>query len=135
MSTRTLSHPSPSKTLNALLWTAQILAGLALLGSGVMKIAGAPAMVQLFAAVGIGQWFRYVTGALEILGALGLLIPAYSGIGAVLLAGVLVGAVAAHLVRIGGSPLHALVMLALVSFVAWGRRDTLTRRERKHREG
>jgi putative oxidoreductase len=28
-------------------------------------------MVEMFATIGIGQWFRYVVGALEIAGAVG----------------------------------------------------------------
>jgi putative oxidoreductase len=32
---------------------------------------GDPAMVEMFATIGIGQWFRYVVGALEIAGAVG----------------------------------------------------------------
>jgi uncharacterized membrane protein len=32
-------------------------------------------MVGLFDAIGIGQWFRYLTGGLEVLGAVALLVP------------------------------------------------------------
>lgn len=36
------------------------------------KLAGAPAMVGLFDTIGIGQWFRYLTGSLEVSGRLDL---------------------------------------------------------------
>ena len=43
-------------------------------------------MIALFDALGIGQWFRYVTGSLEVLGALLLVVPGKTAFGAVLLA-------------------------------------------------
>jgi len=48
------------------LWVAQTaLAGMFLLAGG-SKLVGAPAMVTLFNAIGVGQWFRYVTGLIEV---------------------------------------------------------------------
>ena len=43
---------------------------------GFFKLSGDPRMVGLFDAIGVGQWFRYVTGSLEVLGAILLLIHA-----------------------------------------------------------
>jgi putative oxidoreductase len=37
-------------------------------------LAGVPAMVELFDRVGLGQWFRYFTGLLEVAAGIGLLI-------------------------------------------------------------
>jgi putative oxidoreductase len=39
-------------------------------------------MVEMFANIGIGQWFRYVVGALEVAGAAGVLVPRVSGLAA-----------------------------------------------------
>ena len=48
------------------LWVVQIaLAGMFLLAGG-SKLLGAPAMVTLFTTIGVGQWFRYVTGIIEV---------------------------------------------------------------------
>ena len=71
--------------------------------------------------------FRYVTGGLEVLGATALLVPRLAGAGALLLAGVMVGAVATHLFVVGGSPLMALVLLAVTALVAWSRRERTLR--------
>jgi uncharacterized membrane protein YphA (DoxX/SURF4 family) len=90
--------------------------------AGGNKLAGAPAMVALFDAVGIGQWFRYVTGALEVTGALLLVIPRASGIGAALLILVMLGATTAHLFVLHNSPAMPLMLLVGLVFVAWGRR-------------
>ena len=48
------------------LWVTQIALAAMFLFAGGSKLVGAPAMVDLFAAIGWGQWFRYVTGAVEI---------------------------------------------------------------------
>lgn len=90
--------------------------------AGFSKLTGAEQMVGLFESIGVGQWFRYVTGLLEITGAVLLLIPTLAGVGALLLACVMLGAVATHLFVIGGSPLTPLVLLAVLLVIAWGRR-------------
>jgi len=93
--------------------------------AGWLKLAGDPKMVQLFSVIGAGQWFRYLTGSLEVFGAALLLIPATAGFGALLLAAVMVGAVLTHLLILGGSPAPALVLLVAVVVIAWGRRDRI----------
>ena len=89
---------------------------------GFFKLSGDPRMVGLFDAIGFGQWFRYVTGSLEVLGAVLLLIPRLSGLGALLLVGAMLGAVATHLFVVGGSPLPAIILLIVTGVIAWGRR-------------
>jgi putative oxidoreductase len=107
------------------LWTAQVaLAGMFLLAGG-SKLGGAPQMVALFGAIGVGQWFRYVTGAIEVVSAAALLVPAFAPFGAVALAATMIGAVVTHLFIIGGSPAMPAVLLLGSAFVAWARRDQL----------
>lgn len=102
-----------------IVWGVRILLALAFGAAGAAKLAGVPQMVQVFDAIGVGQWFRYVTGAVEIMGAVLILIPAAGFFGALLLAATMVGAVATHLVVIGGSPMPAVVLGLLSAFVAW----------------
>jgi putative oxidoreductase len=45
-------------------------------------------MVETFERVGLGQWFRYLTGALELVGAALLLWPGTTAFGALLLTAV-----------------------------------------------
>jgi hypothetical protein len=85
-------------------------------------------MVGLFGAIGIGQWFRLVTGTLEVVGALLVLVPATAAFGALLLAVVMVGAVATHLFIVGGSPLMAIVLLAITIAIAYLRREQFSSR-------
>src|SRR5258708_28531366 len=98
---QTAHHPlvfaTPGKAVNVALWTLQVLVALAFVAAGSGKLLGSPGMIALFDTVGIGQWFRYVTGSLEVLGALLLVVPPTTAFGAVLLVCVMAGAVLAHL--------------------------------------
>ncbi len=47
--------------------------------AGFSKLSGNEQMVGLFEAIGLGQWFRYLTGTMEVAGAILLLIPRTSG--------------------------------------------------------
>ena len=107
------------------LWTLKVLAGLAFLAAGYAKLTGAEMMIATFDGVGIGQWFRYVTGAIEVVGAVLLFVPGKAFYGAVMLAVTMTGAVAAHLLLIGGSPLPALILLAITATIAWSNKEQM----------
>jgi putative oxidoreductase len=104
------------------LWTLQILAAAAFIMAGSFKLAGNPMMVGLFDQIGIGQWFRYVTGTVEIVGGLALLVPASAAFGGALLAITMVCAIGTHLFVVGGNPVPAIVLLLVTAGVAWVRR-------------
>ncbi len=114
---------STAKIINVVLWVLQIGAAGMFLMVGFLKLSGDPQLVGLFKAIGLGQWFRYLTGTLEVAGAILLLIPRTSGLAALMLAGVMVGAVVTHVFIVGGSPLMAIILLVVTSIVAWGRRQ------------
>ena len=42
------------------------LVALAFAAAGLAKLAGVDMMVATFDAIGVGQWFRYVTGIIEL---------------------------------------------------------------------
>jgi putative oxidoreductase len=114
---------STGKIMNVVLWILQIAAAGMFLMAGFSKLVGNEQMVGMFEVIGVGQWFRYLTGALEVAGAILLLIPRTSGLGAIMLAGVMAGAVMTHFFIIGGSPLMAIILLVVTGVVAWGRRQ------------
>ena len=126
---RTAHHPlataTPGKALNIALWTLQVLVALVFVAAGSGKLVGSAAMIALFDAVGIGQWFRYVTGSLEVLGALLLIVPGKTAFGALLLACVMSAAVVAHLTVLHTAPTAPLILFALTALIAWGRRSQL----------
>ena len=114
--TETKSHER-AKVVGLLVLKA--LLGVAFLAAGGAKLAGAPAMVAVFEKVGAGQWFRYVTGVLETAGAIGLFLPRFTRSAAALLALVMIGAIAAHLIKLGGNPTPPIVLLILSALVIW----------------
>jgi putative oxidoreductase len=120
-----LATATPGKPLNIVLWTLQVLVALVFVAAGSGKLLGALDMIALFDAVGAGQWFRYVTGSLEVLGALLLIVPSKTAFGAVLLACVMAGAVIVHLTMLHSAPTAPLALFALTALIAWGRRSQL----------
>jgi putative oxidoreductase len=114
-----------AKAVNIALWVVQILLALAFLGASSGKLLGKPEMVGLFEAIGIGQWFRYVTGLLEATGAVLVVVPRTKAFGAALLGIVMIGAVLTHLVILRNAPTAPAVLLLLSGIVAWGRRGDL----------
>jgi len=107
------------------LWVAQVALALMFLMAGGSKLAGVPAMVTLFDALGAGQWFRYVTGVIEVVSGLALLIPAVAVFGALLLIPTMIGAIIVNLFVVPASPVAPIVLLLLAAVVAWARRDQL----------
>src|SRR5262245_14593311 len=123
MATSSIPHPQSEKgtVLNIGLWVLQAGTALFLIYAGVFKLSGNPAMVQAFDMIGLGQWFRHLTGTLEVAGSVALLIPAVAGYAALLLACVMAGAVLTHIAILGGSFLVPLILLAVLLAIAWAR--------------
>ena len=107
------------------LWLTQIALASMFMFVGGLKLTGAPQLVALFDAIGSGQWLRYVTGSIEVVSAVALLVPAWAAFGALLLIPTMVGAVVTHLFIVGGSAVPATVLLTGSLAVAWARRDQL----------
>ena len=123
MSATSSQSVRPTRRIGA--WTLQGIIAAAFLAAGFAKLAGVPFMVDLFAQIGLGQWFRVLTGVVEVTGAVALLIPGLASIGALWLGGTMVGAVATHLFVLHTSPVPAIVLGVLNAVVIHLRRDEL----------
>ena len=104
------------------LWVTQIALAVMFVMAGGSKLAGVPAMVALFGALGLGQWFRYVTGFIEVGAAIALLVPSIAVYGALALVPTMIGAVAAELFIVGDSAVPPAVLLLGAVGVVWARR-------------
>ena len=82
-------------------------------------------MVSLFDAIGLGQWFRYVTGVIEVTSGIALLVPSAAIFGALLLVPTMLGAIAVNLFVVPASPIAPLLLLTAAAAVAWVRRHQL----------
>lgn len=112
--------------LTIVLWCLQVLAAIVIGGAGASTLAGAEQPMATFAAIGAGDWFRYLVGVLEVAGAVGLLVPRLHGLAALALVGLWLGAIATHVLLIGGSSVPAAVLLVLCAVIAWARRHETT---------
>jgi putative oxidoreductase len=104
----------------------RIVFALIFIGAGAAKLFGLPTLVQEFDIVGLGQWFRYFTGVVEITGAVLLLLPRTTFYGAGLLATVSIGAGVAQLMVLHGDVIHAVVMALILLAIAWTERRSFT---------
>jgi len=129
MSTNAASLEAPG---NGSLWVVQVLGAVLFFLAGFAKLSGDEQMVETFAALGIGQWFRYVTGLIEIASAILLLIPALTGIVAVLAVPMMIGVILTQFLIVGGSPALPIGLLIIASIVAWGRKETTLRLIRRN---
>src|SRR6185295_15511535 len=86
------------------LWVTQIALAVMFVMAGGSKLAGVPAMVDLFGALGLGQWFRYVTGVIEVTSGILLLVPSAAIFGALLLIPTMLGAIVVNLFVVPASP-------------------------------
>ena len=108
------------RAVQVALWALQILLAIMFAMAGLAKVFGDQAMVGMFAIIGIGQWFRYLVGVLEIAGAVGVLIPRFSGLAALGLMCLMAGATATNIFVLHASPLSPIVLVVVSALVAWG---------------
>jgi len=118
-----------AKTIGS--WVVAVLLALAFLGAGSLKLTSQPMMVANFAGWGFPSWFLYVTGTIEVVSAILLLIPRTALIGTGLLICTMIGALLTHLTHgqaaMIGAPLVLLLLLLLFGWLrGWGRTAALS---------
>jgi putative oxidoreductase len=94
-------------------WVFRISAGLLFLAIGLTKF-NDRTWVGLFADIGFGDWFRYLTGAIQSTAGVLLLVPRTTKAGAVLAGCTMAGAIAVHLfvldTGVGGAIIPAIIL-------------------------
>lgn len=111
----------PSRKLTILCWSLQVLVASILLQTLYFKFTGAEESRFIFATLGLEPWGRIGTGCVELVAAAMLLHGRLAASGAALAMGVISGAIASHLTRLGivvRDDGGLLFVLALVVFVA-----------------
>jgi putative oxidoreductase len=97
------------------------------LAVGITKLTGTGNTVEYFTAIGWGQWFRYLTGLLDIAGSVLLIVPRCASYGAIVLAGSAGLATLISLTVLRGNPMWGdsvmvlvpLALTLLAAAVAW----------------
>ncbi|MEV3991747.1 DoxX family protein [Streptomyces sp. NPDC049837] len=121
--------PVLSRRADIGVWTLQIVLALFFaIPSAAPKLVGHSSAAEAFDTIGFGDWFMYVVGALELAGAIALVIPVLSGVSALALIGLMAGALVTQLVFLGGQYWFTpVIFAALLGVVAWHRRHQNTR--------
>ncbi|MCJ8337449.1 MAG: DoxX family protein [Pseudomonadales bacterium] len=101
----------------------KILVAVAFIAAGTAKLTGAEMMVATFDNIGAGQWFRYLTGAIEVTAAILLFIPGTQAYGAAFLLCTMIGAVFTHWFILGPSAVPALVLGTLATIIVYVHRQ------------
>ena len=101
------------------IWILRLVPALLLLQTLYFKFTAHPESVKLFTEIGMEPWGRIGTGIIELIAAILLLIPRFTGFGALLGLAMMTGALYFHLTKIGvnfnGDPL--LFIYAVITFV------------------
>ncbi|WP_428392292.1 DoxX family protein [Lichenicoccus sp.] len=88
----------------------RVLAAFIFLAAAAMKLLAQPMMVAEFQKVGLGQWFRYAVGLIELVGGVAVLAPRTTWIGASLLLLVDLGAFFAQVTTLHMDWIHTIVI-------------------------
>lgn len=105
-------------------WICQVTAAVILGQTLFFKFTGAPESVYIFSTLGAEPWGRIASGVLELVAVALLLHPRTPALGAVLATGLMLGAIGAHLTRLGievrgdGGTLFALALVVLATSLA-----------------
>jgi len=115
-----------ARRLDGAVWTLRIALASIFVVVGFVKIPGSihPMWVRLFERIGFGQWFRYFTALVEIVGGMLMLVPSATPVSALLLASTMVGALLVHIfvIGIGVQTVVVIVLLSGITAVVCHRR-------------
>ncbi|MQY33203.1 hypothetical protein SRB17_11640 [Streptomyces sp. RB17] len=94
------------------------------IASALPKLIAHPSAVESFDKIGWGSGAMYTIGALELAGAVALLIPALQSVAAIALSTLMVGAFIVQLtVFHGQNAVTPLILMVPLALIAWARRE------------
>jgi len=104
-------------------WILRIIAALIMLQTLYFKFSGAEESVYIFSQLGMEPWGRIGSGILELIASILILYPKTTFLGSVLAIGLMLGALIAHLSKLGivvkndGGQLFIYALIVLVSSI------------------
>jgi putative oxidoreductase len=116
-------------------WLPRIAVALIFLSVGSEKFASHGPWIRVFARIGLGDWFRYLTGVMQVGGALLLLVPPLVTFGAVVLGCTMIGAIVANLFVLNTGLMAIIPALLLTAVIVVGWRAVTASRETRSARG
>jgi uncharacterized membrane protein YphA (DoxX/SURF4 family) len=104
-------------------WVLRIIAALIMLQTLYFKFSGAEESVYIFSQLGMEPWGRIGTGIFELIASILILYPGTTFLGSVLAIGLMLGAIGAHLTKLGivvkndGGQLFIYALIVLISSI------------------
>jgi len=115
-----------ARRIDAAVWILRVALASIFVIVGLVKIPGSihPMWVRLFERIGFGQWFRYFTALVEIVGGMLMIVPSATMVSGLFLASTMVGALLVHISVIGVGVQTVVVgtLLSGISAVMWHHR-------------
>jgi len=115
-----------ARRIDAAVWILRVALASIFVIVGFVKIPGSihPMWVRLFERIGFGQWFRYFTALVEIVGGMLMIVPSATLVSGLLLGSAMVGALLVHIFVIGVGVQTVVVgtLLSGISAVMWHHR-------------
>ena len=104
----------------ALIWILRIIPAIIMLQTLFFKFSASPESVYIFTTLGIEPWGRLLSGTMELIAGILLLVPRTTVFGALLGTGIMAGAILSHLTMLGIEVMGdngQLFIYALITFV------------------
>jgi putative oxidoreductase len=112
-----------ARRIDAAVWMLRVALASIFIVVGFVKIPGSihPMWVRLFERIGFGQWFRYFTALVEIVGGMLMIVPSATLVSGLLLASAMVGALLVHIfvIGVGVQTVFVFALLSGISAVIW----------------
>jgi uncharacterized membrane protein YphA (DoxX/SURF4 family) len=104
-------------------WVVRAAVAFVFVSSGLEKFSIGPGAewIKMFARIGWGDWFRYLTGGMEIAGGILLMLPVLSTAGAALLVACMAGAILFHIFVLG-DPFSSIINILLIVAILFATR-------------
>lgn len=115
---------APSRRVNITVWVMQVVVATVFFLAGLSKMIF---HLEIYDEIGWGTWFQYLTGVLEMVGAIALLIPRLSGIAALAFVGLAVCAVNFHIFVLESSLIPIALLGVCAAIIAYVRRHSTAR--------
>ena len=112
-----------ARRIDAAVWILRVALASIFVIVGFVKIPGSihPMWVRLFERIGFGQWFRYFTALVEIVGGMLMIVPSATMVSGLFLASTMVGALLVHIsvIGVGVQTVFVFALLSGILAVMW----------------